>query len=419
MLVHLIIKTMDSRGSSIFGRASSSEESTSCNQDDYDRTQSYQNHFFDAIRKNPEMGTTLHTSPDALSGDEKTAQNTTNVYFRIPQSSNLSQDMEECDNNDHTSIESTDGSINSNTNGDAQTSTNPFKFKCGIENDEKVNTSKIAQNKEMPQEKILRDNTLITINTITNLLKQLQKLDDKENELMKNEKDGNGSDDTLSKVSAQNQKATVETRKKNRPQMLMKKMKCILSTSNVGGKNENTDIPSTPKSAEPPIEEIGSNMVGTSDNNSLRPLRLEKLQMSKQTLSVVDSLRDSISESMPGVVRRRAQKCSSVSPSPSINGISSDSELPLLLGRCFNLSVNLKILRQCNFADPAIGCRVFVDFDVLDNYLRRKVKECEVSLDIKQSNTEDNLLCPKQLEANINSLSIRNHYSNENIIGCL
>jgi hypothetical protein len=122
---------------------------------------------------------------------------------------------------------------------------------------------------------------------------------------------------------------------------------------------------------------------------------------------------------MPGVVRRRAQKCSSVSPSPSINGISSDSELPLLLGRCFNLSVNLKILRQCNFADPAIGCRVFVDFDVLENYLRRKVKECEVSLGIPQSHSENNLLCPKQLEENINSLSIRNHNSSEDITGCL
>ena len=70
---------MDSRGSSIFGRASSSEESTIENHEDYDRTISYQNHFFDAIRKNPE---TLHTSSNELSGDEKTAQNTMNIYYR-------------------------------------------------------------------------------------------------------------------------------------------------------------------------------------------------------------------------------------------------------------------------------------------------------------------------------------------------
>ena len=95
----------------------------------------------------------------------------------------------------------------------------------------------------------------------------------------------------------------------------------------------------------------------------------------------------------------------------------SDDELPLLLGRCFNLSVNLKILRQCNFADPAIGCRVFVDFDVLENYLRKKVQESEVALNIPQTNTEENLLSPKQLETKIHSLSIKTHKQNQ--AGCL
>ena len=39
-----LLKTMDSKGSSIYGRASSSEDAT----EDYNRSQSYQNHFFDA-----------------------------------------------------------------------------------------------------------------------------------------------------------------------------------------------------------------------------------------------------------------------------------------------------------------------------------------------------------------------------------
>ena len=69
---------MDSRGSSIFGRASSSEDST-CNQEDFDRSQSYQNHFFDALRKNQEiMGNTLHE----LKEGETTATITSNISYR-------------------------------------------------------------------------------------------------------------------------------------------------------------------------------------------------------------------------------------------------------------------------------------------------------------------------------------------------
>ena len=65
---------MDSRGSSILGRASSSEDST----EDCNRSQSFQNHFFDALRKHPEMtGNTLHEVKE----DETTAKNTTNIFF--------------------------------------------------------------------------------------------------------------------------------------------------------------------------------------------------------------------------------------------------------------------------------------------------------------------------------------------------
>merc|ERR1711944_378398 len=202
--------------------------------------------------------------------------------------------------------------------------------------------------------------------------------------------------------------------------MGMKKMKCMLSTSNLGMKNDNSSVQ---KSFGVSQKDTENNQVSDSSTISLNSLRLDKLQIAKETLSVVDGLRGTISAHMPGVVRRRAQKCSSVSPNPSINGLSSDDELPLLLGRCFNLSVNLKILRQCNFADPAIGCRVFVDFDVLENYLRQKVQECQTSLNMSYTDNQKYLLCPKQLETKINALSIANHNVNiapENIVqGCM
>merc|ERR1712226_1822456 len=197
-----------------------------------------------------------------------------------------------------------------------------------------------------------------------------------------------------------------------------KKMKCILSTSNLGLKNDNQndkELTSQNDSQNNKILDQGA--------ESLTSLRQEKLDVARETLNAVDRLRGDVTQHMPGVVRRRARQCYSVSPSPSINGISSEDELPLLLGRCFNLSVNLKILKQCNYADPAIGCRVFVDFDVLENYLNQKVQECKTSLNIYDTDNQKYLLCPKQLETKIDALSIANHNANippdNNIQGCM
>ena len=72
-----LLKKMDSRGSSVLGRASSSEDSTS-NAEGYDRSQSFQNYFFESLRKDPDMANTLHE----VNEEEKTAQNTTNSLYR-------------------------------------------------------------------------------------------------------------------------------------------------------------------------------------------------------------------------------------------------------------------------------------------------------------------------------------------------
>jgi hypothetical protein len=408
---------MDSRGSSIFGRASSSEDST-CNQEDFDRSQSYQNNFFDALRKNQEiMGNKLHE----LKEGETTAKITSNISFRITPSSNQDCNTKESDNEDVVYIEPTASTTNNNNVVDVHSSNNPFQFGANIDKSKSTLIPEMAKITETPERKLSRDATSVTINTITNLLKQLQELSDKENELLKradgestrHNVKGNTTDN-----NANSRRSTSESRKKSRPQLLMKKMKVILSTSNLGMKTDNVDLLSEPQKSAM-LQNDGENKeVSSSTKAPLKSLRLERLEMSKETLSVVDNLRANISEHMPGVVRRRAHKCSSVSPSPSINGLSTDDELPLLLGRCFNLSVNLKILRQCNFGDPAIACRVFVDFDVLENYLRQKVQECETSLNIQPSNVKNNSLCPTQLESKLQSLSMRNQNLCENEAGC-
>lgn len=406
---------MDSRGSSIFGRASSSEDST-CNQEDFDRSQSYQNHFFDSLRKNQEiMGNTLHE----LKEGETTTTITSNISYRTPPTSNTS--CKESDNEDVVYIETTACSTNNNCVVDVHSSNNPFQFGSNIDKSKPSLTPEMAKITETPERKLSRDATSVTINTITNLLKQLQELSDKENELLK-KADGESTRDNVKgntkDINANSRRCTSESRKKSRPQLLMKKMKVILSTSNLGMKTDNVNLLSEDQKSAMSQYDGENNDVSDSTKATLNSLRLERLHMSIQTLGVVDNLRENISEHMPGVVRRRAQKCSSVSPSPSINGLSSDDELPLLLGRCFNLSVNLKILRQCNFGDPAIACRVFVDFDVLENYLRRKVQECETSLNIQPSNAENNSLCPKQLETKLQSLSMRNQNLYEKEAGC-
>jgi len=397
---------MDSRGSSIMGRASSSEDSTS-NHDELDRSQSYQNHFFDALRKNPDMGEIL----DEVSEEEKTAYYTSTTTSRLPTSSTISYDRKESDNEDVIFIPSTNSEKIQRDAPIINVASNPFQF--GI----KTKAADMNKNLLTSDSSHSQENTLLTINTITSLLKQLQELVEQEKRLLTKTQ---SSDDSVSPDREILPKPVTDTRKKNRPQLLMKKMKGMLSASNLGAKNDDNILISSQKISE---KDADNNEVPENKKVALKRLRLQKLHMSLETMQAVDGLRGTISEHMPGVVRRRARQCSSVSPSPSINGISSEDELPLLLGRCFNLSVNLKILKQCNYADPAIGCRVFVDFDVLENYLNQKIQECQTSLNINDTDNQKYLLCPKQLETKINSLSIANHNVNiapdDNIQGCM
>ena len=308
--------------------------------------------------------------------------------FRIPQTLGINQDEKESDNDDVVYIQSTKDSINNNAKEGSKAAHNPFKFGTNTED----NTNDKHHSQTMTKSQISQDSTSITINTITDLLKQLQQLTDKEKEILKSKEEN---------VSDNSNKA--ENRKRSRPQLLMKKMKCILSSSNLGIKNDNNNDNVTSSQ-----NDSQNNQMINPEVESLDDLREKKLSMAKESLNAVDRLRGDITQHMPGVVRRRANQCSSVSPSPSINGLSQDDELPLLLGRCFNLSVNMKILRQCNYADPAIGCRVFVDFDVLENYLHRKIKESEMSLNRQPSITIEKTLCPRQLENQIHALTIKN-----------
>jgi len=69
---------MDSRGSSIIGRVSSSDDST-CNQDEFNNSnQSYQNHFLDDLRKNQGIENPIRDTNDQVNPEMVV----TNVFFR-------------------------------------------------------------------------------------------------------------------------------------------------------------------------------------------------------------------------------------------------------------------------------------------------------------------------------------------------
>merc|ERR1712045_1101250 len=186
----------------------------------------------------------------------------TNVFFRIPQTN---QDIRESDNDDVVYIQSSKDSKNNNANTGTEATNNPFRFGATKES----NAKDSANTKTMTKSQISQDSTSSMINTITDLLKQLQQLSDKEKEILKLRE--NSSVDNCNKV---------ETRKRSRPQLLMKKMKCILSSSNLVIKNDNhnDNVTSSQNDSQ-------NNQMINPEVESLDNLREKKLFMAKESLN--------------------------------------------------------------------------------------------------------------------------------------
>lgn len=113
----------------------------------------------------------------------------------------------------------------------------------------------------------------------------------------------------------------------------------------------------------------------------LQSLNLSNSTLAEQILESVAKLRSDTLNQMPKRIRDRSD-LSALFTAPTISYESegfTPSEFTLLLGRCFNLSLNLKILVQCNFADPVIGSRVFADLKTIEDSLRQLVRQDETS----------------------------------------
>lgn len=109
----------------------------------------------------------------------------------------------------------------------------------------------------------------------------------------------------------------------------------------------------------------------------------EQSELLIEALGLVDLLKENQLRQMPYSVRQRALILwqSSLSCSSSSGGLSSD-DFVLLFGRCFNLSMNIKILNQCHYADHQIATRLLTDFQVISAGIRAKLHElqCNESL---------------------------------------
>ena len=90
-----------------------------------------------------------------------------------------------------------------------------------------------------------------------------------------------------------------------------------------------------------------------------------------EALGLVQLLKQNQLEEMPLYVRKNAIDSVQREAENSIMG--QQSELIFLFGRCFNLSMNIKILNQCNYADPNIASRIMIDFHVIDSSLQTKL----------------------------------------------
>ena len=90
----------------------------------------------------------------------------------------------------------------------------------------------------------------------------------------------------------------------------------------------------------------------------------EHLNLLKSTLELVNCLRLDHWNLMPYSVKEQ------ISVEPSDPG---SYEVIYLLGRCFNLSMNSKILQQCEYTDPMMAEKLLKDFHILETVLKCKL----------------------------------------------
>ena len=96
-----------------------------------------------------------------------------------------------------------------------------------------------------------------------------------------------------------------------------------------------------------------------------------------EALGLVALLKKEHINDMPNSVQNRAHTI--LQDQQKTKAIKANTQVAFLFGRCFNLSMNSKILRQCQFADSEIASRVLADFEVLEMSIKAKLSPCDVN----------------------------------------
>lgn len=123
---------------------------------------------------------------------------------------------------------------------------------------------------------------------------------------------------------------------------------------------------------------------------ALSAKREQTAEATRETLGVIRKARRDLGRCLTSRVYARALKfATTVSPAPSITTLQSeDNLLTFLSGRCFNLSLNLKILKDSEYHDYAIAGRCYSDLSVLEDRLEHYISDGDVLLRLQAAKTK-------------------------------
>jgi len=116
------------------------------------------------------------------------------------------------------------------------------------------------------------------------------------------------------------------------------------------------------------FEEILCTTSSIEDSSQHNALKEEHLSLLKSTMELVQCLRTEHWNKIPTSVK---EQMPSVEPPSNTDSV----EIIYLLGRCFNLSLNSKILEQCQYSDPTMAEKLLKDFHILETVLNNKLNE--------------------------------------------
>lgn len=90
-----------------------------------------------------------------------------------------------------------------------------------------------------------------------------------------------------------------------------------------------------------------------------------------EALGLLQLLKENQLKAMPLSVQQRALKLSDCQRRQNQETC---TEFAFLFGRCFNLSMNAKIMNQCNHSDATIATRLLTDFEAIASSLNAKLQ---------------------------------------------